>query len=53
MSEYINDIPPSSQNVRPVEVDRNVQRTPKRITTEYTTTGKLEDIGKESEEGPK
>ena len=48
MTDYINPIP--QQNEKPLEVSGNEQRTPKRITTEYKTTGNFEDISKKSEE---
>lgn len=47
-SEYINPIP--KDNNSPLEVDKNEQKTPKRITTEYQTTGIFKDISKKSQD---
>jgi len=47
-SEYINPIP--EDNNSPVEVEKNEQKTPKRITIEYQTAGKFEDISKKSQD---
>lgn len=47
-SEYINPIP--KDNNSPLEVDKNEQKTPKRITTEYQTTGIFKDISEKSQD---
>ena len=47
-SEYINPVPKS--NKIPIEVEKNEQRTPKRITIEYQTTGKFKDISEKNQE---
>lgn len=46
MIDYVNPIPEEGAN--PVEVKQNEQRTPKRITIMYQTTGIFQDISQES-----
>jgi hypothetical protein len=47
--DYVKLIPedPTSISPMPLEVKKNEQRTPKRTTTEYQTTGIFKDISEE------
>jgi len=47
-SEYINPIP-EANNI-PLEVEKNEQKTPRRITIEYETKGIFKNIGKKSQD---
>lgn len=46
--EYINPIPDTE--IKTIEVEDHEQKTPKRITIEYQTTGKFENIGEKNRE---
>jgi len=50
MTDFINPIPESLPLIKPVEVNEDEQRTPKRIKTQYKTTGIFEDISEKSKE---
>ena len=50
MEDYINSIPKDQKFVVEAEVIKNETKTPKRITTQYQTTGIFKDIGKEIKE---
>lgn len=50
MEDYINNL--NSSYHRPLEVVKNEQKTPKRITTIYQTTGVFEDFSKEEDTSP-
>lgn len=47
MEDYINPASTHKTFVSKVEVKENEQKTPKRITTIYQTTGIFQDISKE------
>jgi hypothetical protein len=50
MSDYYNPVPHSSDKPIPEAVEKNEQKTPKRITTRFKTTGDFKDISKNSNE---
>ncbi len=48
--DFVSDFAPSTTTVK-IQVDvKDEQRTPKRITTKYQTTGEFKDLGKESKD---
>ena len=46
MEDFIDLIPEETKFISPLEEDKDEQRTPKRTTIEYETTGKFKDISK-------